>query len=177
MTRWVALLRGMNIGGNRLPVADLRAAAESIGANAVRSYLASGNLVFDAEGEARDLATALEGALAARGLRTPALVLPGPAFAALVAACPFEPEEGRHVHAFLLWSDPQMDEASLATLRAPTEALVVEGRVAWLHAPEGIGRSRLVEKLHTVLRGTAMTARNLNTLRALAEMVDAGAPG
>ena len=56
-------------------------------------------------------------------------------------------------------------------------ALEVRGLVAWLHAPEGIGRSALALGMDRVLRGTGMTARNLNTVRALAAMVDAGGDG
>jgi uncharacterized protein (DUF1697 family) len=167
----------MNIGGNRLPVAELRAAAEALGWQDVRSHLASGNLVFAAEGEAMALAAALRGALAARGLDVPVLVIARDDLRAALAGCPFEPREGKHVHAFFLWSDPAVDGAALEALRAPAEALEVRGRVAWLHAPEGIARSALAERMHRVLTGTDMTARNLNTVRALAAMVDGGAEG
>ncbi len=172
MSRWMALVRGMNIGGNRLSVAEMRAAAEALGWHGVRSHLASGNLVFAAGGEAGALAAALREAMAARGLDVPVLVLAADDFRAALAGCPFEPEKGKHVHAFFLWSEPTVDAATLEGLRAPSEALEVRDRVAWLHAPEGIGRSALAERMHRVLTGTDMTARNLNTVRALAAMLD-----
>lgn len=172
MARWAALLKGMNIGGKRLPVAGMRDAAEALGWRDVRSHLASGNLVFAAEGEAPTLAEALRGALAARGLDVPVLVLGAGDLRAALAGCPFEPDQGKHVHAFFLWSEPEVDLQRIEALRAPSEALEVRGRVAWLHAPEGIGRSALAERMHRVLAGTDMTARNLNTVRALAAMLD-----
>ena len=172
MARWVALLRGMNIGGNRLAVAEMRAVAEGLGWRDVRSYLASGNLVAEAEGEPEGLARDLRQGLAARGLDVPVLVLAGEKMRAILAACPFDPVEGKHVHAFFLWSDPTLDEARLAELRGPTEDLALRGRVAWLQAPDGFGRSALAEKMHKVLTRTDMTARNLNTVRALAGMLD-----
>lgn len=172
MARFVALLRGMNIGGNRLSVAELRAAAEGLGFGGVRSHLASGNIVFEAD--AGDHAPVLRAALAARGLDVPVQVLPGADLVAALAACPFAPAAGSHVHAFFLWSPPHLDRAALEALRAPSEALELRGLVAWLHAPEGIGRSRLAERMHKVVTGTDMTARNLNTVRALAAMVDEG---
>jgi uncharacterized protein (DUF1697 family) len=168
----VALLKGMNVGGNRLSVGEMRAAAEALGWGAVRTHLASGNLVFEAEGEPEALARSLREALLARGLDVPILVLAAADLRAALASCPFEPEAGKHVHAFFLWSEPGLDEARLAELRAPTEELALRGRVAWLHAPEGIGRSALAERMGKVLTGTDMTARNLNTVRALAAMLD-----
>ncbi len=66
-----------------------------------------------------------------------------------------------------------LDSAALERLRAPSECLTVQDRVAWLYTPEGIGRSKLAEKVDKVVTGTQMTARNLNTLHQLVEMLDA----
>jgi len=170
---WVALLRGVNVGGtNMVPMADLRKLAEGLGWQDVRSYIVSGNLVFRAEGEAAALAETLRQAMAAQmGVDVPILVLTGAAIHDALAACPFRPEKGAHVHVFFLWSRPTLDTALRDTLIAPTETLAVEETRAWLHAPEGIGRSKLAAKLHKVIGGTLMTARNLTTLEALARML------
>lgn len=176
MTHWVALLRGVNVGGhNKVPMADLRALAGRLGWHDVRSYIASGNLVFQAEGDAEDLAESLRAAMVAQiGVDVPVLVLPGPAIHAAVADCPFQPEKGSHVHAFFLWSAPVVDAPLLTLLRAPSEALIVRGGIAWLHAPEGVGRSKLAEKIGKVIGSTEMTGRNLNTVVRLAQMLEAG---
>lgn len=170
--RVVALLRGMNIGGNRLPVARLRAVAEELGWRDVRSYLASGNLVatIDADLPPDALARELAGALGAHGLDVPVLVLTAERLSAVLEDCPFHPDRGKDVHAYFLWSDPVVDTDAMNAFRAESETLEVRGRVAWLHTPEGIGRSRLAEKLHKVVTGTDMTARNLNTVRALVDL-------
>jgi uncharacterized protein (DUF1697 family) len=89
-----------------------------------------------------------------------------------LAACPFDPPEGRQVHGFFCWSAPRIDASLYESLRAPTEELAVRGDLLWLYAPDGVGRSKLAEKIGKVAGGTAMTARNLNTIRALAEMLD-----
>jgi uncharacterized protein (DUF1697 family) len=179
MAKWVALLRGVNVGGgNKVPMAQLRALATGLGWTGVQSYIASGNLVFFAGGEAEALAGALRAAMAvSMGVDVPVLVLPAAAIRAARAECPFQPETGSHVHAFFGWSEMVVDEAALAAFRAPSEVFVVQGRVGWLHAPEGIGRSKLADKLHKVVPGVDMTARNLNTVIRLAEMLDASAPG
>lgn len=170
MARWVALLRGVNVGGaNRVPMAQLRALAEGLGWARVETVGASGNLVFDAEGDG--LAGALRAAMAARmGVDVPVIVLAAEDLAARVAGCPFDPERGKDVHGFLLFGEARLEEGELARWKAPSEALVLAGRTVWLHAPEGIGRSKLAEKLHRVVVGADMTGRNLNTLRTLVEM-------
>ena len=175
MQHWVALLRGINVGGNNLvPMANLRTLCAALGWADVRSYIASGNLVFRAEGQAEGLAATLRQAIAARmGCDVPIIALPGAAVRAALADCPFDPAAGKQVHGFILWSDPVIDRDALARFRAASEHLVVQGRVAWLHAPDGIGQSKLAEKFDKVVTGTQMTARNLNTWHKLVEMLDA----
>lgn len=170
---FVALLRGVNVGGgNKVPMAELRALAEGFGWGAVRSYIASGNLVFAAPGPADAMAAELRAGMAGQmGVDVPVLVLPGRAVQDALAQCPFDPVEGKHVHGFFLWSPAAIDAALYETLKAPDEELRLIGQVAWLHAPSGIGRSALAEKIGRVIGGTDMTARNLNTLRKLGAMV------
>lgn len=175
MDDWVALLRGVNVGGgNKVPMAQLRDLATGLGWQGVRTYIASGNLVFRADGTADDLAAMLRTGMAAQmGVSVPILLLPGADIQAALAACPFQPDKGSHVHVFFLFGPPTLDTALRDALIAPTETLIVEDSRVWLHAPEGIGRSKLAEKLHKVITGTNMTARNLSTLRALVGMLEA----
>jgi len=172
MGRRVALLRGVNVGGaNRVPMAGLRALADGLGWGRVETLIASGNLVFDAEGAEEALAERLRGAMAAEmGVDVPVIVLAGEDLAARVAGCPFDPERGKDVHGFLLFGEARLDEGELARWKAPSEALVMAGRTVWLHAPEGIGRSKLAARIEKVVVGADMTGRNLNTLRTLVEM-------
>lgn len=173
MSDFVALLRGVNVGGaNRLPMADLRALCDSLGWRDVRSYLASGNLVFSADAPAGELAAMLRRALAERaGLDVAVLVLPGEAVQGALSACPFAPVDDRQVHVCFLLEAPELDTAMLERLKAGDEALHVAGRRAWLYTPQGFGRSRLGARLERVLNAP-LTARNLRTVRALAEMLD-----
>jgi uncharacterized protein (DUF1697 family) len=167
-TQRLALLRGVNVGGLTLQMAPLRALAEGLGFAAVRSHIASGNLLFEAEGENGAIAAALEGALLrAHGRTVPILVLDAASFAERVATCPFAPDEGKHVHGALLWGPARIDAEAYAALRLPSEQLVLAPGVAWLHAPEGVGRSRLAQQLGRAVVGAEMTARNLNTLHKL----------
>jgi uncharacterized protein (DUF1697 family) len=174
MQDWVALLRGVNVGGgNKVPVADLRRLAGGLGWTGVRTYVASGNLVFRAEGEAATLADVLRAAMRdGIGVDVPVVVLSGDAMREALADCPFDPEAGKQVHVLFLFGPVTVDEVLRDSLCAPSETLVMDGTRAWLHAPEGFGTSKLAAKVDRVIRGAPMTGRNLNTLRALVEMLD-----
>ena len=171
MNQYAALLRGVNVGGrNKVPMPELRAWAAGLGWDDVRSYIASGNLVFRAdEGDhAGDLRAAIADRL---GLEVPVLVLSDGAVRSALADCPFVPDDARHVHVYFLFADSQVDNALLDELRASSEALEVAGRVAWLYSPDGIARSKLAARISDVL-GTDATARNLRTVRTLVDMFD-----
>lgn len=174
MTAWVAFLRGVNVGGNnKVPMGKLRKSCEAAGWENVRSYVASGNLVFEAEGSAEGLAGELQAILKSDfGVSTWALVLSGADLRRITAARPVEPEEGRQLHGVLTLGEAMLDEDLIGKLKAPSETIVKGEGVVWLHTPEGFGRSRLAEKIDRVIKGTTGTARNLNTLRALVEMLD-----
>lgn len=169
---WIALLRGVNVGGtNKVPMADLRDLCAKLGWRDVRSYIASGNLVFGASGPAETLAQTVSGILARHmGVETPVVVLSATDLRAALDSCPFAPQEGRHLHGFMAMGPLSVDLGTCEALRGPTEALALRGRVIWLHTPDGIGKSKLAERLPRLIGGVPATARNLNTLRKLAEM-------
>jgi uncharacterized protein (DUF1697 family) len=169
---WIALLRGVNVGGgNKVPMAELRKLCEGLGWCDVRSYIASGNLIFNAKDAAGDLSNRLRTAMAEQmGVDVPILILPAATVAKALEDCPFNPEQGSACHIFFLWHTPILDWDAYRALRVPGEDLQVDGRRAWLHTPGGFGRSRLAERLPKVITGTEMTGRNLNTLRKLVEL-------
>jgi uncharacterized protein (DUF1697 family) len=167
----LALLRAVNVGGLTLPMEQLRSIAEGLGWSGVRSYIASGNLLFQAEGAETELAIALEGALRDQvGARIPVLVLEVARLKAMLQACPWSDAPGKSVHGLLLFGPVQLQVGRLEELREPSESLEVGEGVVWLHTPEGYGRSRLAAKLEQAMKGGPWTARNLNTLRSLAAL-------
>lgn len=169
----VALLRGINVGaGNRLPMAELRAMALDLKWENPRTYIASGNLVFRAP--VGDHGPALSAAIRDRlGLAVPVLALDADRFRTIAAACPFRPESGQAAHVFFTFDAPRIDRAGYEALKTETETLAGGAGAVYLHAPDGIGRSKLAEKLHKVVTGTEMTGRNLNTVRKILDMLDA----
>ena len=166
------LLRGVNVGGgNKVPMAELRALCARLGWTDVATYIASGNLVFRSEDP--DPGARLRAAMADRmGVDVACPVLTADQVRAARDDCPFPTNPGNRCHAFFLWKDPVVDNALRDSLIAPDEGLAVAGRVAWLHTPSGFGVSKIAGKIDKVLGTSAITARNMNTVARLIEMLD-----
>lgn len=176
MSRWVALLRGISVGGNnRLPMQGLRDICVALWPDSnPQTYIASGNLIFDAPDGASTLATDLGAAIKeVHGLDVPVLVIAEEVFRTSVAGCPFANEEGKGVHGFYCFTGPTVDMAKRDALMVAGEGLVHDGTTIWLHTPQGVSKSKLAEKLGQVIGHVPTTARNFNTLRKLVEMLDA----
>ncbi len=173
MTKWVCFLHGINVGGHRkIPMADLRQLIADIALDLkVRTYIASGNAVFSADSDKNTLQKGLREGIRGRfGFDVPVLLLSADDIRDVLASCPCPDEKGNLAHAFLCFDEPQMDHVGVTTLRIRSESVTIAGRTVWLHAPEGIGRSKLAAKMEQLI-GVEVTARNLNTVRKMVEMV------
>lgn len=175
MTTYIALLRGINVGGkNKLPMKDLRALLEGLGASGVRTYIQSGNAVFEHGGlETAELGRKISSAIeAAHGFETRTLVLTTAALEAAALANPF-PEaagEGKALHLSFLAERPEApDLQKLGQLATATERFHLGDSCFYLHAPDGIGRSKLAAAVEKAL-GVEATARNWRTVSKLLEM-------
>ena len=174
VSTWVALFRGINVGGNNmLPMRDLATLLGSLGLEEVRTYIQSGNVVFSAAGTATSLAARICAAVERRfGFRPELLLLGAAELARALAANPF-PEAAAQpqlLHLWFLASHPAKGaETALATLAAQGERLVLRGKVLYLHAPKGIGGSKLAARAERTL-GVRATARNWRTCSALLSM-------
>jgi uncharacterized protein (DUF1697 family) len=182
MARCVALLRGVNVGGVRVAMADLRAAVEGLGHTEVATYVQSGNVVFTATDDAEPvrLARDLEAAIAqVCGVTTTVIVLTAAEWEELIERNPYPDEtDGTKLHAVVAAHDFDQDQVRAATdmrdaLRGTgsTDDLTVIGRVAYLHLPNGMGRSKLAEKLgrSRAAGQREATARNWRTVLAVQE--------
>lgn len=175
METYIALFRGINVGGNHsLPMKELAAILQQLGCQNVRTYIQSGNAVF---ATAEQNGTRLAAAIAAeikqrRGFEPQVLLLMRAEFEQAIAANPFPEGEDNpetlHL-GFLLSAPANPDLQGIDKLRAASERCQLVGRVFYLFAPEGIGRSKLAAKSEKLL-GAAMTDRNWRTVLALAAM-------
>lgn len=173
MNTWVALLRGINVGGNNiLPMKDLRALLEAQGFEDVKTYIQSGNMVFrsgsdDAELLAKQIENAIEQDF---GFRPPVLLLSNEELGAAVSANPYPEGDPKTVQfCFLFEPAPGTDMDALHDLSIPSEEFALTDAVFYLHAPDGIGRSKLVAKMAQDIP-SEMTVRNLRTVLKLQEM-------
>ena len=164
--RYVALLRAVNVGGTgKLPMAELKAMCESIGFAGVRTYIASGNVVFGSSLKEAAVKVALEQRLAVyAGKPVGVLVRTAAEMADVAAANPFPEEPGNRVVAIFLDAPPPKN--ALTDVRGQTgERLALGRREIYVHYGDGMADSRLAIK--AAAQGTA---RNMNTVARLAVM-------
>jgi uncharacterized protein (DUF1697 family) len=176
MRTWVALLRGINIvGRNQVPMKGLAAAFEGAGFRSVRTYLKSGNVVFESRsGSARALATRIARlVLEEFAFRPHVVVVSGQQLAAAVRGNPFPAAEKNHklLHLYFLAAPAvKPDLKALAQLDAGREKFVLKGEIFYLYTPDGFADSVLQSRVERCL-GVAATARNWRTANELLKML------
>lgn len=175
MTTCIAFFRGINVGGNHaLRMDDLVRLLEQLGLPGAVTYIQSGNVAFRCSQKRTDeLERRIESAVEqSAGFRPRVLVIRVQELEHAIAANPF-PEgakDGKSLHLWFLASEPKSpDLDALEQVKAPTERFKLDRKVFYLHAPEGIGRSRLAERVEREL-GVAATARNWRTVTKVLEM-------
>jgi len=177
MARLIALLRAVNVGGRKLPMAELRSLAEGIGLSEPRTFIQSGNLVFTAPGSAAALETKLEQAIAARfGFHSDVIVRTETQWRRLVESNPFREESDREFNRVLVGlakSKLAADAAAaIAEAAAAGERVEEAGGALWFHYPRGVGISKLTPRLIDRAAGSPVTARNWRTVTTLMEMLE-----
>ena len=179
MGAYVALLRGINVGGNRkVPMAELRAVAEGLGLTRVRTLIASGNLVFEGESTTDALETRLEADIEVRfGFAVAVVVRTAAQWQAYAAANPF-PEEGAADPSRLMMTvgkrpATEADAAALRPRASDGERVECAGAAIWLWLPNGAGRSKLAA---APPGKDVWTTRNWRTTVAIKEMLCSPSP-
>lgn len=175
MSLWIALFRGINVGGrNSLPMIALKSHLEEIGCSNVKTYIQSGNVVFrNGEIQARVLEARISKTVnAGFGFAPQVLLLTVDQLTAAHTANPY-PEgesEPKTLHLFFLTEDARnVDWPALDALKSTTEQFRLIDRVFYLHAPDGIGRSKLAAKVEKHL-GVPTTARNWRTVEKVLQL-------
>lgn len=175
MHTWVVLLRGINVGGNNiLPMKELKALCDDLGFQDVQTYIQSGNCVFRSDQpDPAAVSSRLEKAIEDRfGFRPPVLALSVDDLAAAIAADPYPGGDPKCVQLFFLFEPAKnADLSALEALTAPSEQFELTDKVFYLHAPDGVGRSKLVAKVDKFIP-VEKTARNLRTALKLQEMAE-----
>lgn len=174
----VALLRAVNVGGRKLPMAQLRALCAELGWQEVATYIQSGNVVFTADGTPDALEKALEDAVAKRfGFDSPVIVRSAAQWAQYLPGNPFpRAAEDEPNRLMLLLSKARPAEGAAEAIQARAvagEQVKQAGDALWFHYPEGAGTSKLTPSLIDRAVGSPATARNYRTVATLLEMLRA----
>jgi len=178
MTRMVALLRAVNVGGRKLPMADFRTQVAALGWQNVATYIQSGNLVFDADCGPTEAEAAIEALIRTHhGYDAPAMVRTREQWAGYPGGNPF-PEAARDTPNFLLMMIAKQtinpDAAELIQARAAAgEQVRKVGETLWIHFPGGSGTSKITPALMDKAMGSTATSRNYRTVCTLLGMLDA----
>lgn len=180
MTRSIALLRGVNVTGkNAIRMAALQASFERLGCSNVRTYLQSGNVVFDTKiSDAEKLAAKITTAIAQDfGHEVAVGVLTAPALARIVKSNPLQPIADdaitRYHATFLLQPVAPKSFAAIKLPAASGEQAQLRGTVIYLYCPHGYGKTKLNNNFFEKALGVAATTRNWRTVLALQQLCDA----
>lgn len=174
MITYLALFRGINIGGhNKLPMKELVESLEEIGCKNIRTYIQSGNVIFDTSCRNRSkLSSDISQVILKRfGIAPKVMLLTAAELQEAIADNPFPLDDGKALHFLFLTEPPDKpDIERLTELKADSETFMLGDRVFYLYAPEGVGRSKLAMAIERCL-GVETTGRNWNTVSRLASML------
>jgi uncharacterized protein (DUF1697 family) len=178
ITRYIALLRGINVGGNKLvPMARLRALLESMGFTDVATLLQSGNAVFSAkQQDAAKLGQKIEKAIEGEfGFPVGVVIRTSAELAAALEANPLQVPADAGSRCLITFLCGPPDKSVLAALDPSTflpDEFRTVGQQIYAHFPKGIGTSKLAAALGAARLGVTATARNLNTVTKLLALAE-----
>jgi len=176
---YVAMLRGVNVGGNPLKMAWLREACEAMGLRDVRTYLQSGNIVLSSPLGAAKLAAMLKETIDRQTrLPVPVIIRSAKDMAGIVGGNPFlkrKAIDASKLHVTFLGDTPkQPDITRLDKLAGTRDEYHFARREIFLHCPINYGETKLSNTALEKTLGVSATTRNWNTVTTLAEMVENG---
>jgi uncharacterized protein (DUF1697 family) len=169
---WVALLRGINVSGHRLiKMAELQRMCEALGLGRVRTYIQSGNVLFESDEEREALRRRMEAQIEETfGFDVPVVLRTVDEMERIIADCPFAPAEGdgKSLHVALLADAPPQEGIDrLAAVDTGSDEYRVIGREVYLRYRQPSHKSKLTGALLEKKLGVAATARNWQTMTKL----------
>jgi uncharacterized protein (DUF1697 family) len=175
MAVYIALLRGVNVGGNLLKMERLRVLWSELGFTDVRTYVQSGNVVFEAESSPARFLPAVERKLAGETrLPVSVLVRSAAAMGKLIAANPFLNEPGidrTKLHVTFLGGAPTNEGVTkLKGINAAGDRFQISRQEIYLYCPGGYGNTKLSNTAIEKALSVRATTRNWNTVNKLCEM-------
>lgn len=177
MTRYAVLVRGINVGSTRkLPMAELRAALTAASFDEVATYIQSGNIVLSSDLTAGEIAAKVEALIASGfGLTVPVIVRTAAEWSRYAAGSPLsaaQHERPRMLHLCLSARPPLAGAAEALNARAKAgEVVLADGDALWVDFGPSVGTSKLTPALFDRVAGSPVTARNWNSVLAIANLL------
>ncbi|KFN02514.1 DUF1697 domain-containing protein [Bacillus clarus] len=178
MTIYIALLRGINVGGHKvIKMAELKKTFESIGLKKVKTYIQSGNVVFESKEEKDFLQERIEHEIkTVFGFDVPVMLRMDDELIKTIKRCPYRAgslSEGESVHVAFLANELSKEESKqLLSFKSEIEECQIEGKEVYLFFKESIRNSKLInqfQKLHTP--ATVRNWRTVNKLKTMTEVI------
>ncbi|HUR60950.1 MAG TPA: DUF1697 domain-containing protein [Candidatus Thermoplasmatota archaeon] len=182
MATFIALLRAVNVGGRKVPMADLRALCERLDFEEVQTYIQSGNLVFTTTGTPAAVTAKLEKAIAKKfGIEVPVILRTAEQWKAYLtvpkALAKAAAEKPNWIMLGLSKEPPKKEALAALRERAKNgEKIEALGDGIWIYYQAGVADSKLAPSFIDKVVGSPLTARNWNTVRKLGEMAGATSP-
>ena len=176
--RYVALLRGINVGGNRrVEMPRLKSAFENAGFKDVVTYINSGNVVFSApKNDTLFYAGKIEKAVEKEfGFLVETLIIGGPRFEKICQDIPLEwtNDSRQRTDVLFVWNDISIDHAIQNIITNPDvdEIVASDGAIIWHLDRQNLSQSKMKDLIKNPLY-KQMTVRNSNTVRKLFDMIN-----
>lgn len=176
MTIYIALLRGINVGKhNRIKMADLKSLLETMGLTKVKTYIQSGNVLFEAKDEAEQLSQRLEDEISKTfGFPVPVILRTAEEYEQIIRDCPYSIDslkEGESIQlAFLAEEPSQVKTDLLRNYESEPDECFIKGKEVYLFLRQSILDSKLAAQLPKL--GVPATVRNWKTVIKLSTMVE-----
>lgn len=168
MIKYIALLRGINVGGQKkIPMAELRALLTNVGLENVHTYIQSGNVIFQSsETDTSKLALKIQDTITSHfEFEVPVLVLKPEALQQIVDECPFPKQQKENSHFIMLYAAPEnnlVDE--VARLSYPNEVFLITNYCVYFHSFNGYGKTKFSNNFFERKLKVTATARNYKTM-------------
>tara|TARA_B110000467_G_C18270431_1_gene451983 strand:+ start:395 stop:943 length:549 start_codon:yes stop_codon:yes gene_type:complete len=180
METYIALLRGINVGGkNMLPMKILlellsdsstHISHDSSRLENIKTYLQTGNIIYQSLSSPELIKGTLSVLIEDNfGFKPEIIILSVAEFDLAIKNNPYQNKVGNSCLFFFCKEAPTLDSELLNKLIATSENYQLKDKVFYLHAPDGVGKSKLVKKIEVCL-GVKATARNLNTVNKIAQL-------
>ena len=178
MQKYISILRGINVGGKTLKMADLRAMLEEMGFKNVSTYIQSGNVIFQTQREKPEiLEKMIKNQIKADfGFDVSVIILTPEKLEKIIQTNPFYNESGKEtkfMHVTFLQTKPEnYDFEALDSKKAGDEEFAITDDAVYLFCPHGYGKSKLVNSLFENKLKVTATTRNWKTTLKLKELLE-----